>query len=66
MLFYPVFHPKLFILQDKKIDLPSLSRFAYFLVLLFGFHLLITFCLIATCFQMVILFKFFCYFKLTA
>ena len=43
MLFYPVFHSKLFILQNKKTNLPLLSRFAYFLVLLLGFHLLITF-----------------------
>ena len=43
MLFYPVFHPKLFILQNKKTNLLLLSRFANFLVLLLGFQLLITF-----------------------
>ena len=43
MLFYPVFHATLFILQNKKIHLPLLSKFAYFLVLILGFHLLITF-----------------------
>ena len=34
---------EIFILQNKKVNLPLLSRFAYFLVLLLGFHLLITF-----------------------
>ena len=43
MLFYPVFLPKRLIMQNKKMNLPLLSRFAYFLVLLLGFHLLITF-----------------------
>ena len=43
MLFYPVFYPKLFILQNKKTNLSLLFIFAYFLVLLLGFHLLITF-----------------------
>ena len=51
MLFYPVVHATLFILQNKKIYLPLLPRFAYFLVLLLGFHLLINFCLIAGCFS---------------
>ena len=48
---YPVFHATLIILQNKKIHLPLLPRFAYFLVLLLGFHLLIIFCLIAGCFS---------------
>ena len=44
MLFYSIFHAILFILQNKKyIYLPLLPRFAYFLVLLLGFHLLISF-----------------------
>ena len=44
MLFYPVFHVIFFILQNKKyIYPPLLPRFAYFLVLLLCFLLLITF-----------------------
>ena len=43
MLFYLVFYATFFTLQNKKIHLPLLPRLAYFLVLLLGFHLLITF-----------------------
>ena len=43
MLFYSVFYATRFTLRSKKIPLPWLPRFAYFLILLLGFPLLVTF-----------------------